>query len=95
MKKLAIALVAAVTMMSSGCTPDAKTEAGKRAEALDNSAWEVSEWIAATDAPVNNEIIGGAAERAADGASWFVSTVKNDKKIVRSEERRVGKECGS
>lgn len=90
MKKLAIALVAAVTMMSSGCTPDAKTEAGKRAEALDNSAWEVSEWIAATDAPVNNEIIGGAAERAADGASWFVSTVKNDKKIVDAKWMTTG-----
>ena len=50
---------------------------------LDSSAWAVSEWIAVADAP---EVTGRVNEdsRAADGASWFVSTVKNEKKVTKA-----------
>ena len=62
-------------------------DAVTRVQALDPSAWTNSEWISAANAPVVTGRIEGRNERAADGASWFVST--------RSEERRVGKECRS
>ena len=50
---------------------------------LDSSAWAVSEWIAVADAP---EVTGRVNEdsRAADGASWFMSTVKNEKKVTKA-----------
>lgn len=50
-------------------------EAGKRAAALDNSLWEKAEWISVADAPVVTGRVGDN-ERAADGAGWFVTTVK-------------------
>ena len=50
--------------------------------ALDNEAWKVSEWISAADAPVVTGSVKGENERAADGASWFVSTLKNERKVV-------------
>ena len=55
---------------------------GKRIAALDNAAWKNSAWISAADAPVATGSIGGTNERAADGASWFVSTVRNENKVA-------------
>ena len=49
-------------------------------EALDSSAWEHSVWISAADAPVVTCTIRDG-ERAADGASWFVSEVNPSKKV--------------
>ena len=48
-------------------------------EALDSSAWEVSQWISAADAPVVEGTIDDGNCRAADGASWFVSPVVTGK----------------
>ena len=50
---------------------------------LSPSAWQVSQWISAADAPV---VTGRVNEdsRAADGANWFVSTIKNEKKVVKA-----------
>ena len=60
---------------------------GTKVAALDASAWEVSEWISAVDAPVlkdkNND-------RAADGASWFVSNVVNEQKVVSAKWMTAG-----
>lgn len=55
---------------------------GKRVAALDSTLWEKSEWISVVDAPVVTGRIEGRNERAADGAGWFVSTVKNNKKVA-------------
>ncbi len=55
--------------------------AGRRTQALGNDAWAASEWISAANAPVITGPITGANERAADGASWFLSTVRNDRKV--------------
>lgn len=51
---------------------------------LDDSSWENSKWISVADAPV---VEGRVDEdtRAADGASWFVATVKNSKKVVSAK----------
>lgn len=55
--------------------------AGIRTEALDDSLWEDSEWISAADAEVVTGRIDGRNQRAADGASWFVSTVRNEGRL--------------
>lgn len=59
-------------------------ENGKEVElvqALDDSAWQQSEWISVADAPVvTDTVVDGS--RVADGASWFLSMVKNDKPIA-------------
>ncbi|MBR2352501.1 MAG: family 78 glycoside hydrolase catalytic domain [Alistipes sp.] len=54
---------------------------GKRIEALDDTAWGCSQWISAVDAP----IVEKRENRAADGASWFVSTIKNEKRVVSAK----------
>ena len=51
-------------------------------EALDDEAWNVSQWISASDAPVVKGPITGDNERAADGASWFTSILRNNDKVV-------------
>lgn len=51
--------------------------------ALNDSVWKSSSWISVVDAPVvSGEVADGS--RAADGASWFLATVRNDKKVNRA-----------
>ena len=64
---------------------------GVLTDALDDSAWDISEWISAADAPV----VTGKVEtsencRAADGASWFLSTVTNGKKVAGAKWMTTG-----
>ncbi len=54
---------------------------GKRIAPLDSALWEKSEWISVAEAPVVKGRIGDNS-RSADGASWFVSTIKNEKPIA-------------
>ena len=61
---------------------------GERAEALDSSAWEASKWISVVDAPVVPK--EPKVVRAADGANWFLSTVKNEKKVVKATWMTAG-----
>lgn len=70
----------AVAMWFASCTTS--TEVGVKCEALDAKAWENSIWLSAVDAPVLKEWNHG---RAADGASWFVSTVKNEQKVTSAK----------
>lgn len=67
-----------------------KTDNGKLIGALSNSAWNASQWISAANAPVVKGSIQGANERAADGASWFVSAVKNEQKVVSAKWMTAG-----
>ena len=48
--------------------------------ALENSAWEASEWISAADAPVAT----GEVYKSAPGSSWFLSTLTNGKKVKKA-----------
>ena len=83
-----MALAAAFAAMA---TISASTAfSGKRIAALDNAAWKNSAWISAADAPVVTGSIGGTNERAADGASWFVSTVRNEKKVASARWMTTG-----
>lgn len=90
-KNLVMAVAAGVAMISTvGCTLQGTTEVGTRVDALDNSAWENAQWISVVDAPVVTGGVGGRNERAADGASWFVSTVKNDQKVKEARWMTTG-----
>ena len=71
-----------VMMALAGCS--GSSENGKLTEALENTSWDVSEWISVVDAPVvTGAVVDGT--RAADGANWFVSTLKNEKKVVSAK----------
>ena len=60
----------------------------ERIDALDNAAWESSKWLSAVDAEVAPDSV--KTYRAADGASWFVSTLKNEKKVVSAKWMTTG-----
>ena len=67
----------AIAVFGISCGTPAATEVGVKTDALDSSAWDVSKWISAADAPVLTSRPEG--DRAADGASWFVSTLQCSK----------------
>ena len=80
--KSAVAFVAlAAAFGASAGSKDAPV--GVLTSALDNSVWENSQWISAADAPVVTGRVDDGA-RAADGSSWFVSTVVNPKKVMKA-----------
>ena len=80
MKKLSIVLALAAALVA--CTPKAVDSTGlPLVPALDNQAWDASEWISV----VNCEVVtGGDAYKSAPGASWFLSTVTNEKKVTKA-----------
>lgn len=82
-KEFAVALAAFVALAPVAADAASKggKKAGKLVEALDNGAWERSEWISAVDAPVVTHQVTDDNGRAADGASWFLATLKNGKKL--------------
>ena len=82
MKKTWKWMAAGATMLLlAACTAQAPVgEAGKKVDALDASAWEVSQWISVKDAPVVTS--REKSDRAADGASWFLAEVKPSKKVA-------------
>ena len=51
--------------------------------ALENTAWEASQWISVVDAPIAD---GPGKENycSAPGANWFLSTVQNEKKVKQA-----------
>ena len=81
MKKMM--MLAAAAAVLAACGTKVSEPVGKRADALDTSAWDVSQWISVVDAPVK---VWGEDDddRAADGANWFLSTVKNGKKVTQA-----------
>lgn len=90
-RNLAITLATGVAIISATGLAYAKdVQVGKRIDALDNSLWDQSEWISVVDAPVIKGGITGDNERAADGASWFMSVIKNEKKLVSARWMNAG-----
>ena len=75
-----LAVVAIATLFASCSAENAPV--GERIDALDASAWKYSTWISAVDAPTTTDYNKG---RAADGASWFVSTIRNEKPIASAK----------
>ena len=75
-------IFAAVLSLLAACKPAGDAV---RTAALDDSVWESSVWISAADAPVITGSIRGANYLAADGASWFVSEVINEQKVLSAK----------
>lgn len=91
MKKLilrSLAFAAAAVAFFS-CKAPEEEALGQKTDTLPSEAWEVSKWISAADAPVVTDIIKDGS-RAADGSSWFLSTVKNGKKVTSAKWMTVG-----
>ncbi|MBQ7350099.1 MAG: family 78 glycoside hydrolase catalytic domain, partial [Bacteroides sp.] len=87
--KWKLAAMAFIALLSA-CSIQNASEV-KRVDALDASAWNVSKWISAVNAPVITGKTGDMENnRAADGASWFVSTVKNEQKVVSAKWMTAG-----
>ena len=80
--------LAAVIVCAVGCS-GGKDGGVFRTEALDASSWDASVWISAADAAVVDGPITGET-RAADGASWFVSTVRNEKDVTSAKWMTTG-----
>ncbi len=89
-KSIRLAVVAMAALFTS-CGTNPVSDVNMRTEALDASAWQVSKWISVADAPVvTGKINDHENNRAADGASWFVSTVKNEQKIASAKWMTAG-----
>lgn len=86
-KMIPLVLAGGIAVLASSCT--AGNGGTVRTEALDDDAWNSSSWISAKDAPVVSGIILDGS-RAADGASWFMSTVKNGKKVKTARWMTTG-----
>ena len=79
-----LSLVVLLSMMTTVCRSTNDAGNVKLTTSLDNSLWKTSQWISVADAPVvKGEVIDGS--RAADGASWFLSKLRNDKKVVSAK----------
>lgn len=76
-------------MALAGCSTS-KSGSGQLTDALGNSAWSMSQWISAQNAPVVTGRVQGANERAADGASWFASTLRNEQRVVKARWMTAG-----
>ncbi len=83
-------LFAAAVLFFAACQTSDVAPVGTRAEALPDAAWESSSWISVVDAPVITGKVTDKEGRAADGASWFVSTVRNEKKVVSAKWMTAG-----
>ena len=84
---MTVAAACVATVMG---TFDASAASGKRIAALDDAHWSSSVWISAANAPVVTGRIEGKNERAADGASWFLTTVKNEKRVAKARWMTAG-----
>ena len=85
-----LAAVMALFVVSCSSKDSPAWTVGVKTDALDSSLWEASKWISAADAPVVQGKIGGDNYRSADGASWFVSTVRNERKVVSAKWMTAG-----
>ena len=79
MKKFSLAFAVAVMAAAMvGCTPqNVNPEDLPLVPALEDAAWDVSDWISAVDAPVAKGP-GQEVYTSAPGASWFLSTVRQN-----------------
>lgn len=83
-----IAQASALALLLAGCNT-AKNGGAKLTDALNDATWNSSQWISVINAPV----VTGKVEdgtRAADGANWFMSTVKNEKKVTAAKWMTAG-----
>ncbi len=69
--------------------PAKKAGGSWRIDSLRDSCWAASSWISVADAPVVEGMVVDST-RAADGASWFVATVRNARKLASARWMPTG-----
>ena len=79
-----------VAALLAACTQASVSEVGTKIPALDDSAWESSKWISVTDAPVLTKADRDRDDHAARGASWFISTVRNEQAVTSAKWMTTG-----
>ena len=84
--QLSAACLSALVFMACGSK---NTFVGERTDALPSEAWQQSQWISVADAPVVTGTIHDGT-RAADGANWFMTTLKNKKKVASAKWMTTG-----
>ena len=91
MKTLLKFIAASVAAAAVAACSQTEKLVGVRTSALDDSAWEASEWISAVNAPVLTEVVQNDHDcRSADGSSWFMATVKNGKAVKSAKWMTTG-----
>ena len=74
-------IIATALLIVASCTSSVE-RVGVRTDALDDTAWQSSKWISVVDAPV---VTKKGARRAADGANWFLTTIKNEQAVTSAK----------
>jgi len=86
-----LAAIALCAMAAASCCTSEQDANCRLTTPLDDSAWNESMWISASDAPVvEGEVHGGENWRAADGSSWFLSEIVNEGKVVSAKWMTAG-----
>ncbi len=80
--KTSLLALSASLMLIACCAENPTPRVGERTAPLDESVWNESQWISVVDAPV---VTGVGNKRAADGANWFLSTVKNEQVVTSAK----------
>ena len=83
--------VIATSLLAMACGTKSKMREAVLTTPLDDNTWSMSQWITAADAQVvTGKIDENTNNRAADGASWFLCTVKNEKKVTKAVWQTTG-----
>ena len=88
MRKFKFWLIAGLLTIS-GITCGQTNNVGQKVTALDTQSWDCSEWISAADAPVAKGR-AGQIRRAADGANWFVTNIRNEQTVTSAKWMTAG-----
>ena len=88
---VALSLTVAILFPSCGGSTKHTAAVVTRTEALDAAEWQHSQWISVADAPVVTGIVtDNRNNRSARGASWFVSRVRNEGRVVSAKWMTAG-----
>ena len=88
MRRFKFWLIAGLLTIS-GITCGQTNNVGQKVTALDTQSWDCSEWISAADAPVAKGR-AGQIRRAADGANWFVTNIRNEQTVTSAKWMTAG-----
>ena len=67
----------------------ADNNVAKLTSPLPEKAWDSSVWLSVVDAPIVTGTVNDGT-RAADGANWFLTSVKNEKKVASAKWMTAG-----
>ena len=81
-----LAVLAIVVWTTTDCSAKNNLWVGRRIAALDDALWQKATWISVADAPVvTGKVNEGDNACSAKGASWFVTTLHNDQRVVSAK----------